>query len=137
MPFIFWLKHVVNHRAVLKVIKLAAQSVTVRVVVIMTNSVKTFFVMRVNWLHLQDEVTAGNINVLRVKDTAAALERSANLMPAVLVELIEIISPGQVKSALFVPVINLDIIKEKIPWHIRWIQALAPGVESWCPEVHS
>lgn len=52
MPFIFWLKHVVNHRAVLKVVKLAAQSVAVRVIVVMTESMDTFFVVRVYWFHL-------------------------------------------------------------------------------------
>lgn len=58
----------------LKVIKLAAQSVAVRVVVIMSESMDSFLVVRVHWFHLQDKVAARNISVLRVKDTTATLK---------------------------------------------------------------
>ncbi len=123
---------IVDQVAVLpQVAQVVVKSMSVRAVMHIPSMVD------ISWLHLKNEVSARYVSILRVKDTAVALKSASNLVPASLIELVEVISPGKVESILFVPVINLNIVEKKIPWHINRVQTSAPCVEGGCPEVHS
>ena len=32
---------------------------------------------------------------------------------------------------------DLNVIVKGVPWHVYWVETFAPGMESWCPEIHS
>ena len=116
--------------------QLAVKSVTVGAVVMIT--VETLLVVGISRLHLQDEISARNIGILRIKHATVSLKCATNLVPASLVESIEVISPCQVKiTGIFIPVIDLNIVEKQVPWHINRVEIFAPCMESRRPEVHS
>ena len=63
-------------------------------------------------LHLDDQVAVVSIDVLRVEDTAARRKRATGFVPTCLIEVIEIISPSELKLILVsVIIVCLNIIK--------------------------
>lgn len=126
---------IMDHVALLHVAQVTVKSMTVRAVVAMF-TMHVSQMVRIIWLHLKNEVSARYVSILRVKDTAVALKSASDLVPASLIELIKIVSPGQVESIVFIPVVNLNIVEKKVPWHINRVKIGTPCVESGCPEVH-
>ena len=88
-------------------------------------------------LHLEHKVTIVDIGVRWIKDTAILLKSATQFVPSILVELIEIVAPCELKViSVLVIVISLNIVEKDVPWHIFSMQVSAPCVESWRPEVH-
>ena len=59
-------------------------------------------------------------------------------MPSARVKCIEVISPVEDKfSSGLIVIENLNVVIEDVPWHVMWVEAITPGVESRGPEVHS
>ena len=51
--------------------------------------------------------------------------------------MVKIIAPVELKLVVVLIVgEHLHIVVENEPWHIMWIEASAPRMESWRPEVH-
>ena len=70
-------------------------------------------------LHLNDQITFLSVDVLRIKDTAVGFKTATRLMPASAIESIEIVSPVEFELfKLRVVDIGLNVVKEKIPWHV-------------------
>ena len=84
-------------------------------------------IMVVHWLHLQNEVAAGSVNIRWVENGGVCLESTGSLVPSSAVELVEVISPveDEFSSGLIV-VEDLNIVVKDIPWHIDWVEAIAP-----------
>ena len=88
-------------------------------------------------LHLEHKVTIVDICVRWIEDTAILLKCSAQFVPSILVELIEIVAPGELKIVrVLVIVIGLNIVEKDVPWHIFSVKIGSPCVESRRPEVH-
>lgn len=124
---------IMDHMALLHVAQVTVKSVTVRAIVTMITVCQMVGLI---WLHLKNEVSARYVSILRVKDTAVALKSASDLVPASLIELVEIVSPSQVESIVLIPVVDLNIVEEKVPWHINRVEIGTPCVESGSPEVH-
>ena len=78
-----------------------------------------------------------NISVRWIEDTAILLKSATQFVPSILVELIEVIAPGELKVVrVLVIVIGLNIVEKDVPWHIFSMQVSTPCVESRRPEVH-
>ena len=59
-------------------------------------------------------------------------------MPAAAIKGIEVISPVELKLVLVLIIgENFDIVVKNVPWHIHWVESLAPRVERRRPEVHA
>ena len=87
--------------------------------------------------HLDNEVTSVSVNIGRIEHTAASLKSATRLLPTRLVEVVKIISPGEVERIrVLVVVINFNIVEEKVPRHISGLEIFTPCVESRSPEVH-
>ena len=100
--------------------------------------VKKIGVVVIHWLHLEHKIAITCVDILWVEDTAIGLKTTACLMPATAVECIKIISPVELKLIVVLVVRkDFNIVVQSIPGHVCWIESLAPGVESWSPEVHS
>ena len=88
-------------------------------------------------LHLEHKVTIVDIGVRWIKDTAILLKSATQFVPSILVELIEIVAPGELKIVrVLVIVIGLNIVEKDVPWHIFSVKIGSPCVESRRPEVH-
>ena len=88
-------------------------------------------------LHLEHKVTIVDIGVRWIKDTAILLKSATQFVPSILVELIEIVAPCELKIVrVLVIVIGLNIVEKDVPWHIFSMQIGSPCVESRRPEVH-
>lgn len=95
-------------------------------------------VVMVLWLHLDDKVAIAGVDILRVEDTAVRLKSAAKLVPATLVELVEIIAPVEVEVfSVRVVLVGLHVVKEKVPGHVFACEVSTPSVEGGRPEVHS
>ena len=90
------------------------------------------------WLHLKDQITFLNIRLGCSESSAVGIKCGIiTLMPSVGIKHIEVILPVKVETAcLMVVCVSLDIVEEQVPWHVRSIQALAPRLKGWSPEVH-
>ena len=87
--------------------------------------------------HFQDEIASSCVGMIWVKNTAIGLKSPTLLFPAVLVKLMEIVSPQEVKLILLIIIaVHFHIVKQHVPWHILHSQIGAPCVESGRPEVH-
>ena len=87
--------------------------------------------------HLDDKVTSVSVNICRIEHTAAGLKSATRLLPTRLVEVVKVISPGEVERVrILVVVINLNVVEEKVPRHISGLEIFTPCVESRSPEVH-
>ena len=59
-------------------------------------------------------------------------------MPSAAIKGIKIVSPVEQEfSGMLIIGKYLNVVIKHIPWHVNWIEAISPGVESWSPEVHS
>ena len=87
--------------------------------------------------HFQDQIASSGIGMIRVKDTAIGLKRPTLLFPAILVKLVEVVPPQEVKLVLLIVIaVHFHIVKKHVPGHIFHSQISAPCVESGRPEVH-
>ena len=69
--------------------------------------------------HLNDQITLLSVDVLRIEDTTVGFKAATRLMPASTIESIEIVSPVEFELfKLRVVDIGLNVVKEKIPWHV-------------------
>ena len=95
-------------------------------------------VLAFDGLHLKDKITARCVHIRWVEDAGVGLESSGGLVPAARVERIEVIAPVEFEFVFFLVVgKDLNIVVEHVPWHVNGVETSAPGVETWCPEVHS
>ena len=84
-------------------------------------------VMMVHWLHLQNKVAAGSVDIRWVENGGIGLESTGSLMPSSTVEGIEVISPVEDKlSGRLVVVEDLNIVVKDVPWHVDWVEAVTP-----------
>lgn len=84
-------------------------------------------VVMVHWLHLQNKVAAGSVDIGWVENGGIGLESTGSLMPSSAVELVEVISPVEDEFAgCLVVVEDLNIVVKDVPWHVDWVEAIAP-----------
>mmetsp|Transcript_34065 Transcript_34065/g.42055 ORF Transcript_34065/g.42055 Transcript_34065/m.42055 type:complete len:429 (-) Transcript_34065:236-1522(-) len=128
---------IANHRVALHMCDLALLLVGIAVVM----GVQRFgpvHVVDIVRLHLEYEVAALYVRILRVEHAAVAIEGAADLVPARLVKEAEVVAPRLFKLLLLlVVVVNFNVIEEDVPGHVARIEIGPPGVESGCPKVHS
>jgi hypothetical protein len=95
-------------------------------------------VVVVIWLHLEDEVSLLDVSLGGTESSTVGIESGVvTLVPSLSVEGVEVILPVEVEaSSLLVVVVSLNVVVEEVPWHVLGVEALAPGLESGCPEVH-
>ena len=88
-------------------------------------------------LHLKDQVATLDGDILWVEDAGVGVEATAGLVPPFGVEFVEIVAPVQVELVrLLVVGVHLDVVVKDVPGHVLGVEAVAPGVERRCPEVH-
>jgi len=90
-------------------------------------------------IHLDDQLTMARIDILRIENTAILLEATGCFVPAIFIEVMEVISPFENKfiSRLF-PIINFHVVVEDIPWHVFSIKSISELIIiSGSPKVHS
>ena len=89
-------------------------------------------------LHLDHKVAICGANLLRVKDATISLKAATRLVPPATIKGVEVITPVELK---FVQVLivgeDFDVVVQHIPWHVSCVEALAPRLECWRPEIHS
>ena len=89
-------------------------------------------------LHLDHEIAPTCIYIRWVEDTAILLETSTGLMPSTAIKSVKVVSPVELKLVLvLIESEHFDIVIKNVPWHVYWVESLAPRVESRRPEVHS
>ena len=88
-------------------------------------------------LHLQDEISSLHRDILWVEDTRVGIKGATGLVPTLGIELVEIVAPVQMEFiVILIPGEDLNVVVEDEPWHVSWVEALAPRVEGGRPEVH-
>lgn len=90
------------------------------------------------WLHLEDKVSIQDIGLSGTEGSAVGIKGGViRFVPSVGVEGVEVILPVEIKSlSLGVVGVGLNVVVHHIPWHVLVIEAFAPRVEGWGPEVH-
>ena len=87
--------------------------------------------------HLQYKIAASGEHVCGIKDATVCLKCPTLLLPAVLVKLLEVISPLEIELVrVLIVAVHFNIVKEHVPRHIFRRQVSAPSMESGRPEVH-
>ena len=95
-------------------------------------------IMVIHWLHLQDQISSRCVDIGWVENGRVCFKSTRCLMPSARVKCIEVISPVEDKfSSGLIVIENLNVVIEDVPWHVMWVEAITPGVESRGPEVHS
>ena len=89
-------------------------------------------------LHLEDEVSTLYECLRFTERSAIVVERSiVTLMPSCLVKCVEVVLPVEVESICGVVVgVGLNVVVEAVPWHVNWVEAMAPCFKGRSPEVH-
>ena len=88
-------------------------------------------------LHLDHKVAMARVDIFGVENTAIGLEPAFSFMPTILVKVIEVISPMELK--LIQSLIPGEYFNEVVgdePWHIFGIESVTPSMVDRCPEVH-
>lgn len=125
----------VDHTAIMR---LARSPMVVIIVVEMFNAIRMLVKVLLSGLHLDHKVPSSRVHIRWIEDAAVGFESSTGLLPPVLVKLLEVISPFKLELILVIVIaVDLNVVKEDVPWHIVWGQIGAPSMESWRPEVHS
>ena len=89
-------------------------------------------------LHLQDQMSVFDERLASSEGSGVGIKSGIiTLVPPFCVESDEVIPPVEIEP-ISLSVISecLDIVVLDLPWHVSCIEALAPRVESWRPEVH-
>ena len=133
------LNSVVGHMTVVTVHDTILELVPIMVVMLMTMHVLTIVDrVMIRWLHLEDKISFMSEGIRWVENAAILLECATEFVPAVLVKLIEIVAPGELKVVRVpVVVVGLHVVKQDVPGHVFRVQVGAPSVESRRPEVHA
>ena len=70
-------------------------------------------------LHLNYKIAASSEHIRRIEGAAVCLKCSTLLLPAILVKLLEVILPLELKIVrVLIVAVHLDVVKEQVPWHI-------------------
>jgi len=78
-------------------------------------------------LHLEDEVASLDRYVFRVEDRRVGVEATRGLMPALVIEVLEIVAPVQLKFIIrFVVLVHLDVVVEQVPGHVAGVKPMSP-----------
>mmetsp|Transcript_7162 Transcript_7162/g.9991 ORF Transcript_7162/g.9991 Transcript_7162/m.9991 type:complete len:665 (+) Transcript_7162:559-2553(+) len=78
-------------------------------------------------LHLEDEVASLDRDVLRVEDRRVGVEATRGLMPALVIEVLEIVAPVQLKFIIrLVVLVHLDVVVEQVPGHVASVKPMSP-----------
>ena len=90
------------------------------------------------WFHFEDKVATMSESLLSAESRAVVVKRGVvALMPSLRVKGVEVIFPVEVVAVgLKVVSVGFDVVVDAVPWHLNWAETVAPGVESWGPEVH-
>ena len=77
--------------------------------------------------HLEHEVAARRVDVLRVEDTAVGFEAARGFVPATAVEGVEVVAPVELEFVVFCVVgEHLHIVVQHVPWHVDGVKARTP-----------
>ena len=94
--------------------------------------------MIIKRLHLEDEIAILRVNLRGVEYTAVGIKSTACLVPSSTIKGVEVVTPLKIEFiVLFIIAVHLNIVVENVPGHVARIEAIAPRMESRCPEVHS
>ena len=90
------------------------------------------------WLHLEDQITLFDVGLGCPEGSAVGIKCGiVTLVPSVGIKHIEVILPVEIEStSLVVVCVSLDIVEQQVPGHVFSVQALAPRLKGWSPEVH-
>lgn len=90
------------------------------------------------WLHLEDQIVVFNGDLGGSEGRRVCIEGCVvTLVPSFGIKSGKVVPPVEVKArCLRVPSIGLYIVVLDVPGHIDGIEALAPRLESWRPEIH-
>ena len=90
------------------------------------------------WLHLEYQITLFDVGLGCPEGSAVGIKCGiVTLVPSVGIKHIEVVLPVEIEStSLVVVCVSLDIVEQQVPGHVFSVQALAPRLEGWSPEVH-
>ena len=85
------------------------------------------FMVLLHGLHLDHEIAPTCIYIRWIEDTAILLETSTGFMPSIAIKSVKVVSPVELKLILvLIESEHLDIVVKNVPWHVNWVESLAP-----------